>query len=113
MDTGTGDGALIILWIALGVILVVGGLRIVLRRARPKLRCRTVVDLILAYLEGTLPPRERQAFEGHIADCGKCWQFLETYRHTIDLGHELREDAIPPDVHKRLESFLRDRFSGS
>lgn len=75
------------------------------------LRCRTVVDLILAYLEDTLPRRDRRAFEAHIADCTKCWRFLKTYRQTLELGQELREDRIPPEVHKRLESFLRDRLS--
>lgn len=115
MDMGMGDGALIILLIALGVILVVGGLRLALRWARSKpmrLRCRTVVDLILAYLEGSLPSKERRDFEAHIADCEKCWTFLKTYRQTVDLGQQLQEDTIPPDVHKRLESFLRDRLSG-
>lgn len=111
---GLGDGVLIILLIAMGVILVIGGLRLALRWARSKpmrLRCRTVVDLILAYLEGTLPSKERRAFEAHISDCEKCWTFLKTYRETVDLGRELREDAIPPDVHARLESFLQDRLS--
>jgi hypothetical protein len=114
MDMGTGDGVLIIFLIALAVIFVVGGLWLVLRRARPKpvqLQCRTVVDLILAYLEGTLPKEEGRAFEAHIADCGRCWRFLDTYRHTVELGQELREEAIPPEVHERLENFLRDRLS--
>jgi hypothetical protein len=114
MNMGTGDGALIILWIALTVIFVVGGLVLVLRWARPKptrLRCRTLVDLILAYLEGMLPAKDRRAFEAHIADCERCWRFLKTYRETVDLGQELREDTIPADVRERLESFLRDHLS--
>jgi anti-sigma factor RsiW len=49
------------------------------------LHCRDVVDLILAYLEGTLDPGERQAFESHIADCLNCWRFLQTYRETVAL----------------------------
>lgn len=115
MSMGMGGDVLIILLIALGAILVVGGLGLALRSARPRstpLPCRAVVDLILAYLEGTLAPTERKAFEAHISDCQKCWTFLKTYRNTVDLGRELREDAIPPDVHERLESFLRDRLSG-
>ena len=75
------------------------------------LRCRDVVDLILAYLEGTLDPSERQAFERHIADCPNCWRFLHMYGETISLGHQLQEEAIPLDVHKRLETFLRGRLT--
>jgi len=74
------------------------------------LRCRDVVDLILAYLEGTLDPGERQAFEAHIADCTNCWRFLKTYRDTVELGQQLRDEAIPPDVRERLETFLRSRL---
>ncbi|MFQ5932857.1 MAG: anti-sigma factor family protein, partial [Nitrospiraceae bacterium] len=107
---------LAILRTVLGVMFVIGGLKLLFRGVRPtpmQFRCRTVVDLILAYLEGTLPRKDRRAFEAHIADCKKCWRFLKTYRHTVELGQELREDTIPSDVHQRLESFLRDRLSHS
>ena len=77
------------------------------------LRCREVVDLILAYLEGTLDPRERRAFEAHIADCPNCWRFLQTYRETVALGQQLWGDAIPPDVRERLETFVRRRLPRS
>ena len=77
------------------------------------LRCWNVVDLILAYLECTLDPSERQAFEGHIADCLNCWRFLQTYRETVALGQQLRVEAIPPDVRERLETFLRSRLTRS
>lgn len=77
------------------------------------LRCRDVVDLSLAYLEGTLDPGERQALEAHIADCLNCWRFLKTYRETVALGQRLREEAIPPDVRERLETFLRSRLPRS
>jgi hypothetical protein len=77
------------------------------------LRCREVVDLILAYLEGTLDPGERQALEAHLADCINCWRFLQTYRETVALGQQLREEAIPPDVRERLGAFLRSRLPGT
>lgn len=75
------------------------------------LRCRDMVDLVLAYLEGTLDPGEQQAFEAHIADCLNCWRFLRTYRETVSLGQQLREEAIPLDVRERLETFIRSRLT--
>jgi hypothetical protein len=75
------------------------------------LRCRDVVDLVLAYLEGTLDPGERQALEAHIADCPNCWRFLQTYGETVSLGQQLREEAIPMDVRERLETFVRSRLT--
>ena len=74
------------------------------------LRCQDMVDLIVDYLEDTLEPDVRQAFEAHIADCQNCWRFLKTYRETIALGQQLRAEAIPPEVRERLETFLRSRL---
>jgi len=59
------------------------------------------------YLEGTLDRPVRQAFEAHIADCTNCWQFLKSYRDTVDLGQSLQQEDIPPDVRSRLDQFLR------
>ena len=75
------------------------------------LRCREVADLLLQYVENTLDPRTRQAFERHIADCVSCWRFLHTYRETMTLGHQLRDEAMPPEVRQRLETFVRSRLS--
>ena len=74
------------------------------------LRCQEMVDLIVDYLEDTLEPSLRHAFEAHIADCQNCWRFLKTYRETIALGQQLRGEAIPPDMRERLETFLRNRL---
>ncbi|MBI3326300.1 MAG: zf-HC2 domain-containing protein [Nitrospinae bacterium] len=71
------------------------------------LRCRDVVDLVLSYLEDTLDPGERQILEAHIADCPKCWRFLQSYRETVALGQQLREEALPPEVREHLQTFLR------
>lgn len=79
----------------------------------PMLRCRDVVDLVLSYLEDTLDPGERQILEAHIADCPNCLRFLKSYRETVALGQQLREEAIPPDVRERLETFLRSRLPPS
>jgi anti-sigma factor RsiW len=72
--------------------------------------CRHVVELIMGYLDNTLEPAERRAFEAHIADCGNCWRFLRSYRATIALGQQLRDEDIPSDVRERLETFLRNRL---
>ena len=77
---------------------------------RRVLRCREVVDLVLSYLEDSLDPGERQILEAHIADCPGCWRFLQSYRETVALGRQLREEDIPSDVRERLETFLRSRL---
>jgi anti-sigma factor RsiW len=77
------------------------------------IHCRQVIDLILNYLEGTLAPEERRAFEAHIAACRNCWRFLKSYRETVALGQQLRAQEIPTDVRDRLEVFLRQRLHRS
>jgi anti-sigma factor RsiW len=80
------------------------------RRPPGVLHCPHVIALIMGYLDDTLDPVERRAFEAHIADCRNCWRFLRSYRETVALGRRLRDEGIPPDVRERLESFLRDRL---
>ena len=80
-------------------------------RQSPGMRhCRQVVELIMSYLDDTLDPVERRAFEAHIADCCNCWRFLRSYRATIALGQRLRDEDIPCDVRERLETFLHNRL---
>jgi uncharacterized membrane protein YphA (DoxX/SURF4 family) len=76
-----------------------------------RLRCRDVVDLLLAYVEDSLRPMDRRAFEAHIADCINCWRLLKTYRETMALGRELGNETIPVDVRERLEAYIRTRLS--
>ncbi len=63
-----------------------------------QLRCREVVDLFLPYVEQTLDPQTRHAVARHLADCENCGRFLETYRATMALGHQLRDEAMPPGL---------------
>ena len=80
-------------------------------RQSPRMRhCQHVVELIMSYLDDTLNPAERWAFETHIADCRNCWRFLRSYRETIALGRQLRDEDIPSDVRERLETFLHNHL---
>ena len=76
-----------------------------------QLRCREVVDLFLPYVEQTLDPQTRHAVARHLADCENCGRFLETYRATMALGQQLRDEAIPPAVRARFEKFVQHRLS--
>jgi len=76
-----------------------------------QLRCREVVDLFLPYVEQTLDPQTRHAVARHLADCENCGRFLETYRATMALGHQLRDEAMPPEVRARFEKFVQHRLA--
>ena len=50
------------------------------------LSCRELVELVTAYLEGTLPAGARKRFEAHLAECDGCTTYLEQMRTTIRLS---------------------------
>ncbi len=61
-----------------------------------ELVCQQVVELVTDYLEGALPRAERRRFEGHLADCEHCTEYLAQMRTTIALTGRLRADDLTP-----------------
>lgn len=69
------------------------------RRRRRALVCRDAVELLTAYIEGTLPSSDRARLEAHLDECPHCSEYLAQLRITIDaLGHvdvdELADDTV-------------------
>jgi anti-sigma factor RsiW len=64
--------------------------------------CEDFVELVTAYLEGTLPEDERLAFDEHLALCPGCDRYLEQFRTTIDLLGELPQEALSAPGRERL-----------
>lgn len=67
-----------------------------------ELTCRELVELVTAYLDGTLLAPERSRFDAHLADCPSCRTYLEQMRQTIRLLGQLPEERIAPDAKKEL-----------
>jgi anti-sigma factor RsiW len=73
-----------------------------------ELSCQEFVELVTEYLEGALPPAARSRFEGHIADCDGCTDYLAQMRQTIRaLGH-LSEADLAPAARDHLLDLFRD-----
>jgi anti-sigma factor RsiW len=68
------------------------------------MKCREFVEFLMEYLDGGLGESERSVFEGHVALCPACVNYLETYRETIRLGNSVcaSEEEVPPDVPEEL-----------
>ncbi len=73
------------------------------------LRCRDIVDLLGEYIDGELDPATAHALEAHLAGCQECTAFIKTYRGTVRVARQLREEQIPPALKERLLSFLRQQ----
>jgi anti-sigma factor RsiW len=72
--------------------------------------CAEFVELVTAYLEGTLPAEERAAFDEHLALCSGCDRYLAQFRATIDLLGELPEESLSsPGRERLLDAFAQWR----
>ena len=64
--------------------------------------CEEFVELVTAYLEGTLPEDDRRAFDEHMRLCPGCDRYLDQFRTTIELLGELPEESLPSPGRDRL-----------
>ena len=72
------------------------------------LTCRELVELVTAYLEGSLLLPERRRFEVHLHGCESCSVYLEQMRLTIRSVGRLTEDDVPaPALDSLLGAFRR------
>ena len=77
------------------------------RRGQP-LRCRELVELVTAYLEGTLDARERERFEAHVRLCDGCVHYVEQLRTTIALTGRLDHAALSDGARRELLHAFRE-----
>jgi hypothetical protein len=64
---------------------------------------------VYRYLEGELPPPERQELEGHLASCRMCREAVEARRRLAEAASTLPDLEIPADFSARVMA----RIAGS
>ena len=72
------------------------------------LTCQELVDLVTEYLEGSLPPEDRDRFEQHVILCDGCAFYLEQMRTTISVTGSLTEESITPEAQENLLRIFGD-----
>jgi len=70
--------------------------------------CQQLVELVTDYLENTLVAEERVRFEGHLAACPGCVNYVEQMRATIRAAGALSEESLDPSVRDQLLTLFRD-----
>lgn len=71
------------------------------------MNCDEFVELVTAYLDGTLDTATQQRFVDHLAECAGCDRYLDQIRRTIsELGH-LPADQLDPEARGRLLTAFR------
>lgn len=74
------------------------------------LTCKTCIDLLCDYLDGTLPEEESKALESHLAACPPCVTFVNTYRSTGRWCRKALQTELPPELGDKLTAFLRGKI---
>jgi anti-sigma factor RsiW len=67
--------------------------------------CRELVDFLMSYLDGDLPPDQRKRFEEHLSVCPLCVNYMGTYIETVRLGKAActpLDQPVPDDVPEEL-----------
>jgi len=72
------------------------------------MECRRIAELLVDYLEGTLPKHTVELLEWHIDGCAPCVAFVNTYRGTVDATRALRDVEMPAELKTRLLAVLRN-----
>jgi anti-sigma factor RsiW len=69
--------------------------------------CNELVELVTAYLDGSLDQDTRERFDLHLAECDGCENYLQQFRATVHTLGTIGEDAIAPDFRDRLIDAFR------
>jgi anti-sigma factor RsiW len=77
------------------------------RSRRRELACQQVVELVTDYLEGAMSRADRRRFEGHLAGCPHCTEYLAQIRETIRLAGRVTPDDLTPQMTTDLTDLYR------
>ena len=67
--------------------------------------CRELIEFLMAYDDGELPPEQRGEFDRHLNLCPSCVAYLDSYRKTVKLGRLAcgkLDEPVPCDVPDEL-----------
>ena len=70
--------------------------------------CRELVELLIDFVAGDLPPEHRERVEQHLRRCPPCVAYVESYRVIIKISRKLPCEPLPPQLTERLKAALED-----
>ena len=72
--------------------------------------CRELIlECLLDYESGAMPPELRAELDRHYADCPPCGEFLVSYRVTGRTLQMLKPSEVPPALAKAVIAFVKAR----
>lgn len=77
---------------------------------KAEVSCADLVRTLDDYIEGALSEPAMTKLSAHVAGCEKCQRMEGTYRWTIALAGELRDEPAPVEVKNRLRQSLNEKL---
>ncbi|HKN52147.1 MAG TPA: zf-HC2 domain-containing protein [Amycolatopsis sp.] len=72
------------------------------------MNCNEFVELVTAFLDGTLDPDTETRFIEHIAECEGCERYLDQFRTTIRQLGTLPPETLSPEARDNLLTAFRN-----
>jgi len=72
-----------------------------------EMACQELVELVTAYLDGSLSRSDRRRFRVHLSDCEHCTAYVEQMRLVIEASGRLTEDDLDPAARQELIEAFR------
>lgn len=73
------------------------------------MNCNELVELVTAYLDGSLDPETRARLDLHLLECDGCTNYLQQFRATVATLGQGRDEDLDPAFRNRLLEAFRDR----
>jgi len=70
--------------------------------------CNELVELVTAYLDGSLDLEERARFDMHLLECDGCENYLQQFRSTVATVGKIPFDELDPAFRNRLITAFRE-----
>jgi predicted anti-sigma-YlaC factor YlaD len=75
---------------------------------RDAMDCNELVELVTAYLDGSLDLQTRARFDMHLVECDGCENYLQQFRETVRTVGKIRDDDLDPAFRNRLLDAFKD-----
>ena len=72
------------------------------------MNCDEFVELVTAYVDGTLDEATERRFTGHLAECDGCDRYLDQIRRTVHSLAALPSQSLRGQARDRLLAAFRD-----
>jgi anti-sigma factor RsiW len=72
--------------------------------------CQDLVEKLLEFRDGTLPPKEMKYLREHLHECTRCLYLLNGYDEVVEVVERLKPKNMPADLMSRLKQCMEEEL---